>query len=117
MGSLKEELLKPIWHAFTALDLDRSGKVSKSQLKASPGEMGERLEPSTRRGDGAAEAVSGEPSRGSPFAAPGGACPRHFPFFWRTRGAFQARVRAAGRGDLEKGWGSTASIAKPSCPT
>uniref|UniRef100_A0A8C6V7A7 Switch-associated protein 70 n=1 Tax=Naja naja TaxID=35670 RepID=A0A8C6V7A7_NAJNA len=33
MGSLKEELLKPIWHAFTALDLDRSGKVSKSQLK------------------------------------------------------------------------------------
>ncbi|XP_070619432.1 switch-associated protein 70 [Erythrolamprus reginae] len=33
MGSLREELLKPIWHAFTALDLDRSGKVSKSQLK------------------------------------------------------------------------------------
>ncbi|XP_054827704.1 switch-associated protein 70 isoform X2 [Eublepharis macularius] len=33
MGSLKEELLKPIWHAFTALDLDKSGKVSKSQLK------------------------------------------------------------------------------------
>ncbi|KAG6933151.1 SWAP switching B-cell complex 70kDa subunit, partial [Chelydra serpentina] len=28
-----EELLKAIWHAFTALDLDRSGKVSKSQLK------------------------------------------------------------------------------------
>uniref|UniRef100_A0A8C3IHK5 Switch-associated protein 70 n=1 Tax=Chrysemys picta bellii TaxID=8478 RepID=A0A8C3IHK5_CHRPI len=33
MGGLKEELLKTIWHAFTALDLDRSGKVSKSQLK------------------------------------------------------------------------------------
>ncbi|XP_034975248.1 switch-associated protein 70 [Zootoca vivipara] len=33
MGSPKDELLKPIWHAFTALDLDRSGKVSKSQLK------------------------------------------------------------------------------------
>ncbi|XP_006873063.1 PREDICTED: switch-associated protein 70 isoform X2 [Chrysochloris asiatica] len=33
MGSLKDELLKAIWHAFTALDLDRSGKVSKSQLK------------------------------------------------------------------------------------
>ncbi|KAM9148676.1 switch-associated protein 70 isoform 1-T1 [Pangshura tecta] len=33
MVGLKEELLKPIWHAFTALDLDRSGKVSKSQLK------------------------------------------------------------------------------------
>uniref|UniRef100_A0A8D0L9E9 Switch-associated protein 70 n=1 Tax=Sphenodon punctatus TaxID=8508 RepID=A0A8D0L9E9_SPHPU len=33
MGGLKEELLKSIWHAFTALDLDRSGKVSKSQLK------------------------------------------------------------------------------------
>lgn len=33
MGSLKDELLKAIWHAFTALDLDHSGKVSKSQLK------------------------------------------------------------------------------------
>ncbi|XP_003412054.1 switch-associated protein 70 isoform X1 [Loxodonta africana] len=33
MGGLKEELLKAIWHAFTALDLDHSGKVSKSQLK------------------------------------------------------------------------------------
>uniref|UniRef100_A0A7M4E0C2 Switch-associated protein 70 n=1 Tax=Crocodylus porosus TaxID=8502 RepID=A0A7M4E0C2_CROPO len=33
MAGLKEELLKAIWHAFTALDLDRSGKVSKSQLK------------------------------------------------------------------------------------
>ncbi|KAK2501381.1 hypothetical protein MC885_011768, partial [Smutsia gigantea] len=33
MGSLKDELLKTIWHAFTALDLDHSGKVSKSQLK------------------------------------------------------------------------------------
>lgn len=31
--SLKDELLKGIWHAFTALDLDHSGKVSKSQLK------------------------------------------------------------------------------------
>ncbi|KAJ8271501.1 hypothetical protein COCON_G00103600 [Conger conger] len=30
---LRDELLKPIWHAFTALDLDKSGKVSKSQLK------------------------------------------------------------------------------------
>lgn len=29
----RDELLKPIWHAFTALDLDQSGKVSKSQLK------------------------------------------------------------------------------------
>uniref|UniRef100_A0A8C5FKD0 Switching B cell complex subunit SWAP70b n=1 Tax=Gadus morhua TaxID=8049 RepID=A0A8C5FKD0_GADMO len=27
------ELLKSIWHAFTALDVDKSGKVSKSQLK------------------------------------------------------------------------------------
>ncbi|XP_048804356.1 switch-associated protein 70 isoform X4 [Lagopus muta] len=33
MVGLKDELLKAIWHAFTALDLDRSGKVSKSQLK------------------------------------------------------------------------------------
>ncbi|XP_053304855.1 switch-associated protein 70 [Spea bombifrons] len=31
--ALRDELLKPIWHAFTALDLDRCGKVSKSQLK------------------------------------------------------------------------------------
>ncbi|KAM9807836.1 switch-associated protein 70b [Neosynchiropus ocellatus] len=31
--SLRDELLKPIWFAFTALDVDKSGKVSKSQLK------------------------------------------------------------------------------------
>ncbi|XP_069821131.1 switch-associated protein 70 [Dendropsophus ebraccatus] len=31
--ALKEDLLKPIWHAFTALDVDKCGKVSKSQLK------------------------------------------------------------------------------------
>ena len=37
MVGLKEELLKAIWHAFTALDLDRSVKVSKSQLKARRG--------------------------------------------------------------------------------
>ncbi|KAL4658413.1 differentially expressed in FDCP 6-like [Arapaima gigas] len=30
---LKSELLKSIWYAFTALDVERSGKVSKSQLK------------------------------------------------------------------------------------
>ncbi|XP_060695503.1 differentially expressed in FDCP 6 homolog [Hemiscyllium ocellatum] len=30
---LKDELLKSIWYAFTALDLEQSGKVSKSQLK------------------------------------------------------------------------------------
>ncbi|XP_047435881.1 switch-associated protein 70 [Mugil cephalus] len=29
----REELLKSIWHAFTALDVDHRGKVSKSQLK------------------------------------------------------------------------------------
>ncbi|KAG9267139.1 switch-associated protein 70-like [Astyanax mexicanus] len=29
----RDEILKPIWHAFAALDLDRTGKVSKSQLK------------------------------------------------------------------------------------
>ncbi|XP_064837833.1 switch-associated protein 70-like [Oncorhynchus masou masou] len=33
MGLLRDELLKSIWHAFTALDVDQSGKVSKSQLK------------------------------------------------------------------------------------
>ncbi|XP_028266574.1 differentially expressed in FDCP 6 homolog [Parambassis ranga] len=30
---LRSELLKSIWYGFTALDLERSGKVSKSQLK------------------------------------------------------------------------------------
>ncbi|XP_054650677.1 differentially expressed in FDCP 6 homolog [Dunckerocampus dactyliophorus] len=30
---LRSELLKSIWYAFMALDLERSGKVSKSQLK------------------------------------------------------------------------------------
>uniref|UniRef100_UPI003AAED508 switch-associated protein 70 isoform X2 n=1 Tax=Centroberyx gerrardi TaxID=166262 RepID=UPI003AAED508 len=30
---LRDEVLKSIWHAFTALDVDQSGKVSKSQLK------------------------------------------------------------------------------------
>ncbi|XP_029010797.1 switch-associated protein 70b isoform X1 [Betta splendens] len=30
---LRGELLKSIWHAFTALDVDQCGKVSKSQLK------------------------------------------------------------------------------------
>ncbi|XP_032376641.1 switch-associated protein 70 [Etheostoma spectabile] len=29
----RDELLKSIWHAFTALDVDQRGKVSKSQLK------------------------------------------------------------------------------------
>ncbi|KAK2869651.1 hypothetical protein Q7C36_001522 [Tachysurus vachellii] len=29
----RDEILKPIWHAFSALDVDRRGKVSKSQLK------------------------------------------------------------------------------------
>uniref|UniRef100_A0A3Q1BF96 Switch-associated protein 70 n=1 Tax=Amphiprion ocellaris TaxID=80972 RepID=A0A3Q1BF96_AMPOC len=31
--ALRDELLKSIWYAFTALDVDKSGKVSKSQLK------------------------------------------------------------------------------------
>lgn len=33
----RDELLKSIWHAFTALDVDQSGKVSKSQLKVNLG--------------------------------------------------------------------------------
>ena len=32
---LRAELLKSIWYGFTALDLEKSGKVSKSQLKVS----------------------------------------------------------------------------------
>ncbi|CAN0425681.1 unnamed protein product [Lampetra planeri] len=31
--ALRSELLKSVWHAFTALDTEKSGKVSKSQLK------------------------------------------------------------------------------------
>ncbi|XP_011842275.1 PREDICTED: differentially expressed in FDCP 6 homolog [Mandrillus leucophaeus] len=31
--ALRKELLKSIWYAFTALDVEKSGKVSKSQLK------------------------------------------------------------------------------------
>ncbi|TRY83184.1 hypothetical protein DNTS_000682 [Danionella cerebrum] len=29
----RDEILKPIWYAFTALDIDKNGKVFKSQLK------------------------------------------------------------------------------------
>ncbi|XP_064453573.1 differentially expressed in FDCP 6 homolog isoform X2 [Mirounga angustirostris] len=32
--ALRKELLKSIWYAFTALDVEKSGKVSKSQLKS-----------------------------------------------------------------------------------
>lgn len=38
----RDELLKSIWHAFTALDVDQSGKVSKSQLKVNSAELGAR---------------------------------------------------------------------------
>ncbi|XP_061661345.1 differentially expressed in FDCP 6 homolog isoform X2 [Syngnathoides biaculeatus] len=34
---LRSELLKSIWYGFTALDLEKSGKVSKSQLKVIEG--------------------------------------------------------------------------------
>lgn len=40
---LRAELLKSIWYAFTALDVEKSGKVSKSQLKVSP--RGARADP------------------------------------------------------------------------
>lgn len=30
---LRAELLKSIWYAFTSLDVEKCGKVSKSQLK------------------------------------------------------------------------------------
>lgn len=32
---LRSELLKSIWYAFTSLDVEKCGKVSKSQLKVS----------------------------------------------------------------------------------
>lgn len=64
MGGLKDELLKAIWHAFTALDLDHSGKVSKSQLKVGapppgsplPGLRGARS--TTQGGSGTQRAVT-----------------------------------------------------------
>ena len=34
---LRAELLKSIWYAFTSLDVEKSGKVSKSQLKVGQG--------------------------------------------------------------------------------
>uniref|UniRef100_A0A8C5L7G5 IRF4-binding protein n=1 Tax=Jaculus jaculus TaxID=51337 RepID=A0A8C5L7G5_JACJA len=42
--ALRRELLKSIWYAFTALDVEKSGKVSKSQLKVrgTPGPAGLR---------------------------------------------------------------------------
>lgn len=63
MGGLKDELLKAIWHAFTALDLDRSGKVSKSQLK-----VGSRL-PALPQGNGTRGEVRREGWLGSGGAA------------------------------------------------
>lgn len=41
---LRAELLKSIWYAFTALDAEKSGKVSKSQLKVSKEGGKRRLE-------------------------------------------------------------------------
>ena len=38
---LKSELLKSIWYAFTSLDVEKCGKVSKSQLKVSWGLWGQ----------------------------------------------------------------------------
>ena len=37
---LKAELLKSIWYAFTSLDVEKCGKVSKSQLKVRKGGYG-----------------------------------------------------------------------------
>lgn len=41
---LRSELLKSIWYGFTALDLEKSGKVSKSQLKVSEGSSTWKME-------------------------------------------------------------------------
>lgn len=56
---LRAELLKSIWYAFTALDVEKSGKVSKSQLKVSP-----RGAERPRRTDGGMEGWRGEASPG-----------------------------------------------------
>lgn len=62
MGGLKDELLKAIWHAFTALDLDHSGKVSKSQLKVGAQHPGPS--PACRRGPRAVTGARGGPGAG-----------------------------------------------------
>lgn len=79
MGVLKDELLKAIWHAFTALDLDHSGKVSKSQLKV-----------------GAAPLLS--PMRPCPTRS---TTPGWKPTGWRDHREWQAGMRPSGLLEVE----------------
>lgn len=60
---LRAELLKSIWYAFTALDVEKSGKVSKSQLKVSP-RSGRRTDGGWERAEERARGCSASP-RGS----------------------------------------------------
>lgn len=92
MGGLKEELLKSIWHAFTALDLDRSGKVSKSQLKARRGARGAGGRGRTEGAAAAPRCASGP----APAACP--RCPSGRDPPWGGR-----RVAAAGAGCVRGG--------------
>ena len=74
MGGLKDELLKAIWHAFTALDLDHSGKVSKSQLMvgATPPPLSLRSPTRPRPGARSTAPASGDPKEGRAGMRPGG---------------------------------------------
>lgn len=66
--ALRKELLKSIWYAFTALDVEKSGKVSKSQLKVRgiPGAQGRlthRASSQPFRESESARAAFAEPQR------------------------------------------------------
>lgn len=80
MGGLKDELLKAIWHAFTALDLDHSGKVSKSQLKVGAPPNPRRPSPQARLSPARAPPPPGggnRPGRAVSPAGGGGAVSRN----------------------------------------
>lgn len=76
--ALRKELLKSIWYAFTALDVEKSGKVSKSQLKVrrtrGPGEASRHTSPDCAclLGPGVNTAIPGAPSHPEATAWGGG---------------------------------------------
>lgn len=95
MGGLKDELLKAIWHAFTALDLDRSGKVSKSQLK-----VGSAAGASRGRGGGERDGTRGGVRREGWWGTRRGGGPHAS--FW-PRDMAQGRARSSGPATAETG--------------
>lgn len=93
--ALRKELLKSIWYAFTALDVEKSGKVSKSQLKVrgtqGPGEDGRHTSSALLPEPGMSTATLGAPSHPEAQAWSGGqywVTAAHCP---ETRGYMQSR--------------------------